>query len=53
MTERLEVLTEMNKSLKAKVFDMDDELKRHKKQMKTLQATIEAQNELSVKFNKL
>ena len=34
--ERLEVLTEENKSLRNKIYDMDDDLKRYKKQMKNL-----------------
>lgn len=34
--ERVEILTEENKSLRAKIMDLDDENKRLKKQMKQL-----------------
>ena len=34
--ERLEVLSEENKSLRNKIYDMDDDLKKYKKQIKNL-----------------
>lgn len=34
--ERVEILSEENKSLRMKIMDSDDENKKYKKQMKTL-----------------
>ena len=44
--ERVEILTEENKSLRAKIMDLDDDNKRIKKQMKQLQNMIENKESL-------
>ena len=46
-------MTEENKSLRGKILDLDDENKKLKKQMKTLQAHIEAQEDYKLKVKKL
>ena len=42
--ERVEILSEENKSLRTKIMDLDDDSKRYKKQIKQLQAMIENQD---------
>ena len=51
--EKVEIMTEENKSLRQKIIDLDDEGKRLKKQLKTLQVTIGEQNQLQLKVTQL
>lgn len=44
--ERLQILSEENKSLRTKIYDMDDEVKKYKKQMKQLQITLEGHQQI-------
>jgi hypothetical protein len=49
--ERLETLTSENQSLREKIYDLDDEIKKYKKQVKNLQDLNKSQQNLQVKLN--
>ena len=51
--EKVVILSEENKQLRNKLMDSEDDLKRHKKQLKQLQSTIEAQSQLQTKLTLL